>query len=162
VNLLGVVECVRAFLPLLRAAGKDEAHIVNTSSGAGLVIAPGRGVYTTTKYAVVGFSESLRQDLAPEGIGVSVLCPAGVNTRIYESERNRQPQFGGPSTVRQARTAGLPQREPQEVAALVLQGIKENRLYLHTDPNLRPWIAQRFAQIDSDFAAIADAAINDA
>lgn len=154
VNLLGVVEGVRAFLPLLRKAGAGEAQIVNTSSGAGLNVPPGRGVYATTKYAVVGFSESLRLDLAPEGIGVSVLCPGGVNTRIFEAERNRQPRFGGPSTARQERNMAIPQREPAEVAALVVQGIKENRLYLHTDPNMRPWVARRFAQIDADFAAL--------
>src|SRR5579859_5082689 len=99
VNLFGVIEGVRAFLPLLRRAGAGEAQIVNTASGAGLSAAPGIGVYTTTKYAVVGFSESLRRDLAPEGIGVSVLCPGGVNTRIFDAARNRQAQFGGPSTA---------------------------------------------------------------
>jgi NAD(P)-dependent dehydrogenase (short-subunit alcohol dehydrogenase family) len=154
VNLFGVIEGVRAFLPLLRKAGAHEAQIVNTASAAGLVAAPGIGVYTTTKYAVVGFSESLRRDLAPEGIGVSVLCPGGVNTRIFESERNRQPQFGGPAMATQARTATLRQRDPAEVAALVVRGIKENRLYIHTDLDLRGWFAQRSARIDSDFAAL--------
>src|SRR5579885_3814605 len=70
VNLLGVVEGVRACLPLLRKAGPREAHIVNTASGAGLSAPPGMGIYTTTKFAVVGYSETLRRDLAPEGIGV--------------------------------------------------------------------------------------------
>jgi len=157
VNLMGVIEGVRAFLPLLRKAGALEAHIVNTASGAGLTTAPGIGVYNTTKYAVVGFSESLRRDLAPEGIGVSVLCPGGVNTRIFESERNRQPQFGGPATASRERTSTLAQRDPADVAALVVRGIQENRLYLHTDIDLRRWYAQRFARIDADFAPLEDA-----
>jgi NAD(P)-dependent dehydrogenase (short-subunit alcohol dehydrogenase family) len=154
VNLYGVIEGVRAFLPLLRRAGAGQAHIINTASGAGLTPAPGIGVYNTTKYAVVGFSETLRRDLAPEGIGVSVLCPGGVNTRIFEAGRNRQEQFGGPVTLAEPRTAGLPQLEPAAVAALVLRGIKENRLYIHTDPALRSVYAQRFARIDSDFAPL--------
>ncbi|HLZ70368.1 MAG TPA: SDR family NAD(P)-dependent oxidoreductase [Dehalococcoidia bacterium] len=187
VNLLGVIEGVRAFLPLLRRAGAGEAQIVNTASAAGLSASPDRGVYTTTKtwfqnrlgfplagvrshlnagfetickYAVVGFSESLRADLAPEGIGVSVLCPGGVNTRIYESERNRPAQFGAPSSARQARTATLQQLEPAEVAALVVRGIRENRRYIHTDLALRPWIAQRGARIDADFAALEGMAVS--
>jgi NAD(P)-dependent dehydrogenase (short-subunit alcohol dehydrogenase family) len=154
VNLHGVIEGVRAFLPLLRKAGAGEAQIVNTASGAGLMPAPNSGVYNTTKYAVVGFSESLRRDLAPEGIGVSVLCPGGVNTRIFESERNRHPQFGGPATASQPRTTGLPQKQPEEVAALVVRGIKENRLFIHTDAGLRGLYAQRAARIDSDFAPL--------
>jgi len=154
VNLFGVIEGVRAFLPLLRKAGALEAQIVNTASAAGLNSSRDRGVYTTTKYAVVGFSESLRRDLAPEGIGVSVLCPGGVNTRIFESERNRQAQFGGPSTASQERTETLLQRDPADIAALVVRGIRENRLYIHTDPDLRRWFAQRFARIDSDFAPL--------
>jgi NAD(P)-dependent dehydrogenase (short-subunit alcohol dehydrogenase family) len=158
VNLLGVVEGVRAFLPLLRKAGPREAHIVNTASGAGLSAAPGMGIYTTTKYAVVGYSETLRRDLAPEGIGVSVLCPGGVNTRIFEAARNRQARFGGPATTSAVRTTNLTQREPSEVAALVLRGIRENRLYLHTDLSLRPWFAQRGARIDADFAPLEEGA----
>jgi NAD(P)-dependent dehydrogenase (short-subunit alcohol dehydrogenase family) len=154
VNLLGVIEGVRAFLPLLRKAGPGEAQIVNTASGAGLSAAPGIGVYNTTKYAVVGYSESLRRDLAPEGIGVSILCPGGVNTRIFEAGRNRQAQFGGPATTGAPRTTTLPQREPADVAALVVRGIQENRLYLHTDLDLRRWYAQRFARIDADFAPL--------
>lgn len=157
VNLLGVIEGVRAFLPLLRKAGAGEAQIVNTASGAGLSAVPGIGVYTTTKYAVVGYTESLRRDLAPEGIGVSVLCPGGVNTRIFDAARNRQARFGGPSTASESRTATIRQREPEEVAALVVSGIKENRLYLHTDPALREIYSHRFARIDADFAPLADA-----
>jgi NAD(P)-dependent dehydrogenase (short-subunit alcohol dehydrogenase family) len=88
VNLMGVVHGVHAFLPVLLE--QDEGHIVNTASLAGLGGVAGFGVYCTTKFAVVGLSESLHHDLAGRGsnVGVSVLCPGFVQTRIGESNRN--------------------------------------------------------------------------
>ena len=76
------------FLPDLLT--QDEGHIVNTASIAGLGGAAGLGVYCTSKFAVVGLSESLHHDLVARDshVGVSVLCPGFVNTRIFESERN--------------------------------------------------------------------------
>src|SRR3989304_194218 len=88
VNLWGVIHGLLAFLPRM-IAQKQGGHIVNTASMAGLIATQGLGVYNTTKYAVVGLSETLVKDLKPYGIGVSVLCPMGVETRILESERNR-------------------------------------------------------------------------
>jgi NAD(P)-dependent dehydrogenase (short-subunit alcohol dehydrogenase family) len=88
VNLLGVVHGVHTFLPLLME--QDEGHIVNTASLAGLGGVAGLGIYCTTKFAVVGLSESLHHDLAARSsaVGVSVLCPGFVQTRIGESARN--------------------------------------------------------------------------
>jgi NAD(P)-dependent dehydrogenase (short-subunit alcohol dehydrogenase family) len=88
VNLMGVVHGVHTFLPLLLE--QDEGHIVNTASLAGLGGVAGLGIYCTTKFAVVGLSESLHHDLAARGsaVGVSVLCPGFVQTRIGESNRN--------------------------------------------------------------------------
>jgi NAD(P)-dependent dehydrogenase (short-subunit alcohol dehydrogenase family) len=88
VNLMGVVHGVHTFLPLLLE--QDEGHIVNTASLAGLGGVAGLGVYCTTKFAVVGLSESLHHDLVARGsqVGVSVLCPGFVQTRIAESGRN--------------------------------------------------------------------------
>ena len=80
VNVMGVVYGVRAFLPRMRAQGAA-AHIVNTGSISGLYPTPNQGAYTATKYAVVGYSERLRAELEPEGIGVSVLWPSGVARR---------------------------------------------------------------------------------
>src|SRR5512137_1429370 len=88
VNLWGVIHGVEAFVPRM-VAGKQPGHIVNTASMAGLIASQGLGVYNTSKYAVVGLSETLAKDLRRYGIGVSVLCPMGVQTRIGESERNR-------------------------------------------------------------------------
>src|SRR5690606_34651602 len=89
VNLWGVIHGLRVFLPLL--ADQDEGHIVNTASVAGLFSAPFMGPYNATKAAVVAISETLYQELSMEGseVGVSVLCPAWVATRIHESARNR-------------------------------------------------------------------------
>jgi NAD(P)-dependent dehydrogenase (short-subunit alcohol dehydrogenase family) len=88
VNLWGVIHGVEAFVPRMIAAG-EPGHIVNTASMAGLIASQGLGVYNTSKYAVVGLSETLAKDLKPYRIGVSVLCPMGVETRIRESERSR-------------------------------------------------------------------------
>jgi len=88
VNVDGVINGVNAFAPLFLE--QNEGHIVNTASLAGLGGVPGTGAYCASKFAVVGISESLFQELALSGanVGVSVLCPGFVSTRIYESERN--------------------------------------------------------------------------
>jgi NADP-dependent 3-hydroxy acid dehydrogenase YdfG len=88
VNIEGVANGLSAFLPRMIAQGSG-AHIVNTGSIAGLVTFPERGIYTATKYAVVAMSETLRAELAPHDIGVTVICPGSVRTRILGSARNR-------------------------------------------------------------------------
>ena len=85
---LGRVHGLLAFVPRMIAGGEG-GHIVNTASMAGLIASQGLGVYNTTKYAVVGLSETLAKDLRPHGIGVTVVCPMGVATRIREADRNR-------------------------------------------------------------------------
>jgi NAD(P)-dependent dehydrogenase (short-subunit alcohol dehydrogenase family) len=139
VNLWGVIHGVEAFVPRMIARG-EPAHIVNTASMAGLVASKGLGVYNTSKYAVVGLSETLAKDLKPYRIGVSVLCPMGVETRIRESERNR------PAALRNERTGGGEPVEligrylaPDAVAEMVLAAIRSNELYVIThDEGLEP------------------------
>jgi NAD(P)-dependent dehydrogenase (short-subunit alcohol dehydrogenase family) len=94
VNLRGVVNGVRAFVPRLLA--QDEGHVVNTASVAGLISPPGMGAYCVSKHAVVTLSEALHHDLRERGsgVGVSVLCPAYVPTGIADSERNRPKDLG--------------------------------------------------------------------
>jgi len=87
VNVLGVAYGVTTFAPLFLEQG--EGHIVNTASEAGLVTNPHLGLYCATKHAVVGMSESLWRETHEQGVGVSVLCPNLVDTKIFESERNR-------------------------------------------------------------------------
>lgn len=88
VNIEGVTNGLTAFLPRM-IAQQGEAHIVNTGSIAGLVTFPERGIYAATKSAVVAISETLRAELSPHGIGVTVICPGSVRTRILGASRNR-------------------------------------------------------------------------
>jgi NAD(P)-dependent dehydrogenase (short-subunit alcohol dehydrogenase family) len=148
VNLWGVIHGLEAFLPRMIASGR-RGHVVNTASMAGLLATPGLGVYNTSKYAVVGLSETLVKDLAPHGIGVSVLCPLGVATRIRTSDRNR------PTHLRNAEAhAAAPVAldgsilAPEAVAELVLSAILENRLYVITHPEALEPIRRRFQRIE--------------
>lgn len=159
VNVNGVVYGVRSFLPRMRTQGSP-AHIVNTASQAGLAAVlgggGGLGVYAASKYAVVAFSETLRHELAEEGIGVSVLCPGGVRTRIGESARNRPSELGGPQAAprRDGPVPGTSMTglEPMEVGQLVLNGVKANRGYIITQHENRGPILDRFANILEAFA----------
>lgn len=94
VNLWGVIHGIRAFVPAL--VEQDEGHVVNTASMAGLASVPFMGPYTTSKHAVVGLSEALFHELALRGsaVGVSVLCPAFLRTKIFDSDRNWPDQLG--------------------------------------------------------------------
>jgi NAD(P)-dependent dehydrogenase (short-subunit alcohol dehydrogenase family) len=150
VNLFGVVNGIQAFVPRMIAQGAP-AHIVNTASVAGLCILPEHGVYSASKFAVVALSESLRGDLAPHGIGVSVLCPGGVVTRIQESDRNRPDGVRGP-----LRTLAQPSQEtiaaarareemlsPDEVGAIVIDAVRADEPWVLTHPAWRPRVAER-------------------
>jgi NAD(P)-dependent dehydrogenase (short-subunit alcohol dehydrogenase family) len=157
VNLDGVVNGVTQFLPKMIAQGA-EAHIVNTSSTAGLY--PGSGVisYITAKYAVTGLTENLRIDLEPLGIGVSLLCPGNVATRIEESGRNRPGELGGPEKVpdaflaaRRARTQ--PAHDPLDVGEMVVRAIKRNDLFIVMNPERKGAIEQRLEAIRAAYAA---------
>lgn len=144
VNLWGVIHGLEAFLPRM-IAQRQPGHIVNTASMAGLVATPGLGVYNTSKYAVVGLSETLAKDLRPYEIGVSVLCPMGVATQIHASERNR-PETLRNDAPREATPVELMGRTlaPETVAGMALGAIRENRLYVLThaeglEPLRRRW-----------------------
>ncbi|TKT73303.1 SDR family NAD(P)-dependent oxidoreductase [Afipia massiliensis] len=160
VNLMGVVHGIRAFLPHMRAHGEG-GHIVNTASMAGMQSALGFSPYTASKFAVVGMSEGLAPQLAPFGIGVSVLCPGFVRTRIGESGRNRTEQYGPAQTLDPASpTAALVAMidelirnglDPSDVAARVLAAIRANELYIFTHPDMRTEVEGRFAAITAAF-----------
>src|SRR6266403_711668 len=106
VNLMGVLHGIRTFLPHIRAHG-DGGHIVNTASMAGMNSGLGFSPYVASKFAVVGISEGLATQLKPFGIGVTVLCPSFVRTRIGESGRNRPERYGATQTPDPASPAGL-------------------------------------------------------
>jgi NAD(P)-dependent dehydrogenase (short-subunit alcohol dehydrogenase family) len=146
VNLMGVVHGLDSFLPGMRAHGEG-GHVVNTASVAGLLALPSLGVYSATKFAVVALSETLHAELAAEGIGVSVLCPGGVRTRIHEAGRNRPDALGGPepAAARSAATDAAVETgmDPDLVGACVLRATRRNELYVLTHPEFRGAVAGR-------------------
>jgi NAD(P)-dependent dehydrogenase (short-subunit alcohol dehydrogenase family) len=147
VNLWGVIHGIEAFVPRMIASGQ-RGHIVNTASMAGLIASQGLGVYNTSKYAVVGLSETLAKDLKPYGIGVSVLCPLGVRTRILESERSRPAAFRNESGPAE-RAVELIGRylAPESVADMALDAIRAGELYVIThDERLEP-LRRRFERM---------------
>ena len=156
VNLMGVLHGVRTFLPHIRAHGEG-GHIVNTASMAGMNSGLGFSPYVASKFAVVGMSEGLATRLKPFGIGVTVLCPGFVRTRIGESGRNRPERYGATQTPDPASPAGLLIAQiaerlqsglnPSDVAARVLAAIREDALYVFTDPEMRAELEDRFAAI---------------
>ena len=148
VNLWGVIHGLLAFLPRM-IAQKQGGHIVNTASMAGLVATQGLGVYNTTKYAVVGLSETLVKDLKPYGIGVSVLCPMGVETRIIESERNRPAALRDPDAKKNEPVPLIGRTlTPQEEAAEVLAAIRANQLYVITHAEGLEPLRRRFQRME--------------
>jgi NAD(P)-dependent dehydrogenase (short-subunit alcohol dehydrogenase family) len=143
VNLWGVIHGIEAFVPRMIAGGQ-RGHIVNTASMAGLIASQGLGVYNTSKYAVVGLSETLAKDLKPHGIGVSVLCPMGVETRIRESERSRPAALRNDAAAEPAVELTGRYLAPDTVAGMVLDAVRRGELYVIThDEGLEP-LRRRF------------------
>jgi NAD(P)-dependent dehydrogenase (short-subunit alcohol dehydrogenase family) len=156
VNVTGVFNGVREFLPRIRAHGEG-GHIVTTSSMGGLTVARTAGVYATTKFAVVGMMEALRTELLDTNIGVSVYCPAAVNTDIQHSDRNRPRELSDTGfkpdphalAAMQARRAqhpdpaGGPGMDSLEAGERVLRGIRNNDLYILSHPEFEQTIRDR-------------------
>lgn len=155
VNLLGVVNGVRAFAPRLIA--QDEGHIVNTASVAGLISPPGMGAYCVSKHAVVTLSEALHHDLRERGsrVGVSLLCPAYVPTGIADSERNQPPgvSVSSKSNERVAKEAALRKAvaagklSADDVARAAVAAVKENRFYVLTHPGIKGAVRARMEDV---------------
>lgn len=157
VNVGGVVNGVQTFVERIKKHGEG-GHIVNTASMAGLIPAAG-GIYATSKFAVLGLSEALRADLEPHGIGVSVLCPGFVKTRIHEAERNRpaglqneaEPEPGEEWDIAAASVEGG--IDPAIVGEAVLDGVKHNALYIFPHPEFKDVVEVRFNQILAELGA---------
>jgi NAD(P)-dependent dehydrogenase (short-subunit alcohol dehydrogenase family) len=160
VNLWGVIHGVTAFLPILRA-NADGGHIVNTASMAGLMPVPTLVAYCTSKYAIVGLSEAMALDLAAEGsrIGVSILCPGPVRSELGTSTRNRPDALSG--GLRDVDLEASVQFEGQAVdwlsaeatAALVIDGILADRLYIVTHPDMLADLQARHRPLEAAFVA---------
>src|SRR5262249_39717325 len=138
VNLWGVIHGVRTFVPILLAQNAP-GHVVNTASIAGMLSGPGMSVYDVTKHGVVTLSESLYRELRLLGapVGVSVLCPAWVNTNILDSARNRPTALaetvealpGRDELEQMARNLLAGGLAPERVAALVVEAVRNDRFY---------------------------------
>ncbi len=153
VNFWGVVHGVESFVPRLIEQGNG-GHIMNTASMAGLTGMQWLGVYSASKFAVVGLTEALRRELAPKGIGVSVLCPMMVDTNMTGNSlrarpgdsrgENETPAPGAESFVGNIIS-------PEEVAVRAVRGIGRNDLYILTHLEQREILRRRAARLDSIF-----------
>ena len=158
VNLYGVVNGLRAFIPTMLAKG-EPGHIVNTASMAGLTSQPGLAIYNASKHAVVTVSEGLHHDLTlrQSKLRVSVLCPAWVKTRIHQSERNRPAgdDTAPPGTLDPVATKvglavmnavenGIP---VEQVASDVFDAVAAERFYILTHPGHKAAIQVRMEDI---------------
>lgn len=157
VNLFGVIHGLRSFTPRIIDSGGG--HIVNTASMAGLTSPPGMSPYNVSKHAVVTLSESMSVELSmthPE-VGMSVLCPGWVRTRIHEADRNRPSDPGDP--VEEAdnpelagmrdMVAGLIEGglDPAAVAAQVVSAVRERRPWVFTHPDWMEMVTARSERI---------------
>ncbi|SIQ42303.1 MULTISPECIES: SDR family oxidoreductase [Acidiphilium] len=157
VNLWGVIHGVRCFVPRM-IAGKHEGHIINTASVAGLLSAQTMGPYNVSKHGVVTLSETLFQDLRITGskLGVTVLCPAFVDTGIKDAGRNRPADLTNttPATesqrladeqTRKAVTSG--RLSAGDVAAKTFAAIEAEQFYCLTHPRILGSVELRLADI---------------
>jgi NAD(P)-dependent dehydrogenase (short-subunit alcohol dehydrogenase family) len=166
VNVDGVINGVQTFVNRILRHGEG-GHIVNTASMAGHIGVPGLSVYNTSKFAVVGLSEAIRMDLAPHGVGVSVLCPGVVRTNIFESGRNRPAGLGaerdtaGRVLVADAAADEREQRihqllanalDPAVVGDMVVHAIQTGEFYIFTHPEIRQFTEARAAEMGQAFA----------
>ncbi len=150
VNLWGVVHGILAFLPRMIAQGGG-GHIVNTASILGMTTWPNTTPYVASKFAVVGLSEALAEEVREQGIAVSVLCPIFVDTKIFESGRNRPAAYRterAPVDLR-ARAQAISQDwlAPEAVSQRVMEAIEQEQFYIFTHRDTERSIEERFARI---------------
>jgi len=155
INLMGVVHGIETFVPLMRDSAED-GYIVNTASMAGHMSVPTMGPYHATKFAVVGYSECLKQELAEDNIGVSVLCPGWVQTNIHNSAAGRPTAGEGPDfrdTPLYEMTKALIEggMTAERLAEFTLHCMAENRFYIFTDPTGKTAIEGRMKTLLEDY-----------
>jgi len=153
VNYLGVLHGCQAFVPHIKRQGEG-GHVVNTASMAGLLGGmAGWGPYNSTKFAVVGLTEVLRQEGRENGFSASVLCPGGVATKIFEAPRNRPERFGPQvsATAHNNAGEGIEQAlNPDLVGKLVLEAVRNDTLYIFTDPRFIRLLQKRHEHMMAD------------
>jgi len=158
VNLMGVVYGAKVMVPLIKQ--HDEGGwVVNVASMAGMGGVPYSGAYTATKAAVVALSESWAGELESKGINVSVLCPAFVQTRIYDSERNRPAKYQSDmvnldnenSFFNKAKEMVKNGIEVSIVGKRVVEALNDGEFYIFTHPNYHAVMKKRSSDIDAAF-----------
>lgn len=156
VNLNGVINGIQTFVPRIKKNGLG-GHIVNTASMASFLCSGAPGIYNCSKFAVRGLSESLRYSLAPQRIGVSVLCPGLVNSVIYKSDDVRPEQLKEHAKpmapefrerMEQVHEVGM---APDEVASKVLDAIRANRFYIFSHPEFKEELREVFEEVLAEF-----------
>ncbi len=173
VNLGGAINAVHTLVPRMvahetatrKGGGTNTSiskHVVVTSSVSGLFTGGGAGVYTTSKYALVGLAECLRGDLRPYGIGVSVLCPGPVKSELFESTDEVRPaNFAATASVPVVPAGVVREQTPifvtapdgDEVGRQVLEGIRRNDLYILTHAEIAPVLEARAAALKRSLPA---------
>ena len=125
INFHGLVRMTRAFLPLLQAS--DSARIVNISSLFGLISPPGQAAYCASKFAVRGFSNALRHELAGTQVGVTVVHPGGVASSIAKSAR--MPGSMAPEKIEQSKLLAekMLRMQPEKAGEIIVRGIEKDR-----------------------------------
>lgn len=158
VNLWGVVHGIHAFLPMLRA-NADGGWIVNTASMGGLSTFSGLGAYATTKFGITALTETLAMELEEDGaqVGVTLLCPGPVHSKLGQSFRNR-PDDGAGTGLADRDLSALPQyrdtlpwKEPAEVAEILMESIRKGRLYAITHPEQAERVEKRVTALLAAF-----------
>jgi NAD(P)-dependent dehydrogenase (short-subunit alcohol dehydrogenase family) len=156
VNLFGPIHCIRQFLPHIKAHGRG-GHIVNTSSISGFVVRDRQnGAYAATKSALVSYSEALQIDLDGTGIYVSVALPGAVASDFYLTSAEHRGDLGGPNlfpTTPPDTAAGM---QPAEVAARIVDGVRDNRFFIATHAGTRPMVESRHADLMAAYDAAED------
>ena len=160
VNVLGTVATVNTFLPQLRSAS-GVRRVLLTASTSSVYTAPRLAAYTASKYAVMGYGETLRMEIAAEGIGVTMLMPGGMMTTHLESSAAARPESIGPSSTTDddlvavtSATAPGPTdiATPEHAARNVIAALLEDRPYLVTHGATSPVVRERFDAILDAFA----------
>lgn len=162
VNVDGVINGMQVFTNRILSHGEG-GHIVNTSSMAGHLPIGELSIYNMSKYAVLGMSEAVAQDLAEYNIGVSVLCPGFVNTNIFSSERNRPASMGGSDssafTLHEEGEQAIEfdgMVQPDLIGEMVLHAIQNNELYIFSHPEFKEPVSERMQTMLGAFDRWAD------
>ena len=155
VNIQGVIHGIQTLVPRMLATERP-AHVVNTASIGGFQVNPNflTAAYSMTKYAVVALSEGLHNELQGTQVGVSILAPAAVDTRIHLSERSRPERLGGATVRPQNHFMGellKGSMPPDEVGDRVVSAIEDEDLYIFTHSETRQWLDRRHAAIIEAF-----------